>query len=215
MLTLPFSVPSAVRRVALGAVISVVVGGVAGCAVYSTEPVHSTVYVPVAPPAPLQEVVTVAPAVGMVWMPGYWSWTGVRYQWYRGRWAHPPVGRGYWHPGYWHHTPRGHAYVQGRWHARPYVAPAARPMAVVPPQPRPVVQYAPSTNQRPNTHAAPQAAPGSRADTGLRGRRVGQRAHQAGAASVVAPSQRAQKERKEQRGRGRSAEAHRRGWERY
>ena len=214
MLTLPFSVPIAVRRVALGAVISVVVGGLAGCVVYPTEPVHSTVYVPVAPPAPLQEVVTVAPVVGMVWVPGYWTWTGVRYQWYTGRWAYPPAGRGYWHPGYWQQTPRGHFYVQGRWHARPYVAPAARPMAVVPPQSRPV-QYAPSINPRPNPQAVPQAAPDARTDAGPRGRRVGQRAHQADAANVVAPNPRAQQARKEQRGRGRGAEAHRRGWERH
>lgn len=46
--------------------------------------VQSTV---AAMPAPVQEVVTVAPSPAHVWVRGYWFWGGVNWRWHHGRWA--------------------------------------------------------------------------------------------------------------------------------
>ena len=71
-----------------------------GCAVYTpAQSVYADGGQPVVytQPAAVQEVVTVRPAVGMVWMPGIWIWGGTRYHWRPGHWAHPSrayAGRG-------------------------------------------------------------------------------------------------------------------------
>lgn len=69
----------------------------------------STVYVPAAPP-PVQEVVTVRPAVGMIWTPGIWVWAGSRHVWRPGRWAYPRHVRYYSAPRPYYRVPRVHHY---------------------------------------------------------------------------------------------------------
>lgn len=73
-----------------------------------------------APPPAQYEVAPVAPALGYVWIGGYWNWQLGRHVWVGGRWALPPAGH-YWvphrwergsrgwsaHPGYWQHGQRG------------------------------------------------------------------------------------------------------------
>ena len=39
------------------------------------------VYVGIAPPVPIVEVVPAAPGPGYYWIPGYWIWDGGRYVW--------------------------------------------------------------------------------------------------------------------------------------
>lgn len=103
-----------VRRCLL-AVTGATVLGLGGCAVYTpAQTVYDANGQPVvySQPAPVQEVVTVRPAVNMVWVPGVWFWGGTRYHWRAGHWAHP--SRAYAHPGWrgrsWAGTPRvGHA----------------------------------------------------------------------------------------------------------
>jgi hypothetical protein len=72
-----------------------------------------------APPPPIVvEPRPVAPAVGYVWVDGYWHWTGRQYTWHRGYWAVPPRGYQYWvAPRYERH---GHEYryVPGHWDRR-------------------------------------------------------------------------------------------------
>jgi hypothetical protein len=43
-----------------------------------------------APPAPLPEIRSAAPAPGMVWVPGAWHWGGADWVWVPGRWESPP-----------------------------------------------------------------------------------------------------------------------------
>jgi hypothetical protein len=43
-----------------------------------------------APPAPLPELRSAAPAPGMIWVPGAWHHDGVQYVWIPGRWESPP-----------------------------------------------------------------------------------------------------------------------------
>jgi len=68
-----------------------------------------------APPPPAQaEYYGAPPAVGYVWIGGYWNWVGGRYVWVGGHWAPP-------HPGYrwearrWVRTPGGWRMAGGRW----------------------------------------------------------------------------------------------------
>jgi hypothetical protein len=67
------------------------------------------------PPVPV-EVVTVAPAPGLVWVGGYWGWYGGRYVWVSGGWHRPPRAGAVWVGGSWARRPGGgHVWVSGRW----------------------------------------------------------------------------------------------------
>jgi|SRR5689334_17041152 hypothetical protein len=69
---------------------------------------------PMAPPAPVYEAAPPPPAVGYVWVPGYWGWNYDRYVWVRGRYV---VGRpGYaWVPDRWDHRGERWHHEQGHW----------------------------------------------------------------------------------------------------
>jgi hypothetical protein len=67
-----------------GLAVGVVGAGVVGCATGPGAAVRS------APPAPLPEIRSLAPATGMVWVPGYWHDDGADYQWVPGHWEAPP-----------------------------------------------------------------------------------------------------------------------------
>ena len=56
--------------------------------------------VPVAPPPLPQEIIGVAPAVGYIWIGGYWNWVGGRHVWVPGRWEAPRPGY-HWVPHRW------------------------------------------------------------------------------------------------------------------
>ena len=111
-----FSLPSiswvttALASIGLASVLS-------GCvvAVRAPLPLVSVVYVDRAPPAAYNEVVTVAPGPGYVWVGGYYGWSGRDYLWNRGYWSLPARGYTTWNPGYWHRHDRGHYWVPGQW----------------------------------------------------------------------------------------------------
>ena len=65
-----------------GAAAMLSLAALTGCVVYpngAVAPIGSAVYVNEAPPAPIYETVPAAPAVGMIWIPGFWNWLGGRY----------------------------------------------------------------------------------------------------------------------------------------
>jgi len=62
------------------------------------QPVAEVV-VPEAPPAPQVEVVTVAPSLAHVWIPGYWAWQEGRWLWIGGHWERRPHPHAVWIPG--------------------------------------------------------------------------------------------------------------------
>lgn len=107
-----------------------------GCVVAPADPYYDHP-VRVAPPPLRHEYPGYAPAPDYVWLSGYWSWGGIRYDWVPGRWEAPRHGH-IWVPHRWdrdgdHWRPSG-----GRWEPdhRPRVAPA--PQIIVPqPMPRP------------------------------------------------------------------------------
>lgn len=87
----------------------------AGCAVVPGPvdygPVYGPAYpttiyaAPPAPPAPRIEYPGLPPAVGYVWIDGYWNWGGSRYLWVPGRWS-APHPRQAWGPEFWPREPR-------------------------------------------------------------------------------------------------------------
>lgn len=83
----------------------------------STEPSAATAtgVAPPPQPAPLVEVVPVAPAPDYIWAPGYWSWNGGVWIWVGGHW-HAPVRPGHvWVHGYWGGHGHHRVWVGGHW----------------------------------------------------------------------------------------------------
>ena len=67
------------------------------------------------PPAPRAEYYGVAPAAGMVWVPGYYNYVGTSYVWVGGRWAHPPHPHAVWVAGRYIQRNGHYEYRGGRW----------------------------------------------------------------------------------------------------
>lgn len=76
------------------------------------QPVQTTVYAPVAPPAPYYEVQPVVPYPGAIWINGYWGYSGGRHHWVPGRYERTRPGY-HWQPHRWDRAPRGGWHLQG------------------------------------------------------------------------------------------------------
>lgn len=68
----------------------------------------------VAPPAPREEVIGVAPAPGYVWIAGYWSWVGGRHEWVNGHWVEGRPGY-HWVAHSWVRQGDGWRMHEGHW----------------------------------------------------------------------------------------------------
>ena len=68
-----------------------------------------------APPAPVVETLTVAPAPGFVWIGGVWVWHGRHWAWERGHWVRPPRPGVVWVPHRYVYRNGVHVYVRGGW----------------------------------------------------------------------------------------------------
>jgi hypothetical protein len=55
------------------------------------------------------------PAVGYLWMPGYWAWGDDDYYWVPGTWVEPPSVGVLWTPGYWGWREGVYAFNEGYW----------------------------------------------------------------------------------------------------
>lgn len=120
MATYPQS-PMPVRRVMLAALLA----GLSGCVIapYAHGPYRSDAGPPegpvveVAPPPPQYEVIPAMPALGWLWINGYWSWQLGRHVWIGGRWVAPRPGY-HWVPHRWERHPRGWRLHDGHWGRR-------------------------------------------------------------------------------------------------
>jgi WXXGXW repeat (2 copies) len=117
------NIPPSIRSYALLAGLTLAgVGFSSGCvvavrpapvaAVY-TEPAE--VVVNEAPPAPLAEVVTVAPGPGYLWIGGYYHWYGGRWVWYRGHYERPPRAGMHWIAARYEFRGGARVYIAGHW----------------------------------------------------------------------------------------------------
>jgi hypothetical protein len=75
------------------------------------------VYVDVAPPAPVAEVIPVAPGPDFFWIGGRWQWNG-RWVWVNGHFdRHPHYHPGaYWENGHWDNYHGRYVWREGHWH---------------------------------------------------------------------------------------------------
>ena len=71
----------------------------------------------IAPPPPLQEVITVAPAPGYIWVNGFWYWQGGRHVWRGGYWSAPRIGLT-WVPHRWERVGVSWHFRAGHWGRR-------------------------------------------------------------------------------------------------
>lgn len=102
------------KGLVLGGLLWVTLSLLLGCA--SSQPRHPepVVYAAAPPPPPLPEVESGPPNTEMVWVPGYWHWTGVRYVWVPGHWEAPRPDH-VWEPPTYSFTGDRWVYRPGRW----------------------------------------------------------------------------------------------------
>jgi len=86
----------------------------AGCVVVPAQPYPAGEVVTVAPPPPQVEYIGPPPAVGYVWLGGYWGWHGGRHVWVGGHWEAPRAGY-YWVPHAWVREGNGWRMHEGHW----------------------------------------------------------------------------------------------------
>ena len=71
--------------------------------------------VPVAPVLVAPAVIPPPPAYGIIWRPGYYSWSGYGYGWVPGAWVQPPRVGVLWTPGYWGFVGAFYVFHRGYW----------------------------------------------------------------------------------------------------
>ncbi len=73
----------------------------AGCVVEPSTTAASGVAVSGPPPQPMQEARPAPPPnARVVWIPGYWHWSGMQYAWIPGHWESAPPGSSWRAPSY-------------------------------------------------------------------------------------------------------------------
>lgn len=75
----------------------------------------SSVVVMQAPPQAQQEVPSPRPSRDHVWVPGYWTWRGDRYEWMAGHWEIPPRAGAVWVPPRWQPEGTSWRFYEGYW----------------------------------------------------------------------------------------------------
>jgi hypothetical protein len=126
----------------------------AACAVYPEyDPYPEPVLVQAPPPPPRIEYVGPPPAVGYVWIEGYWNWVGARYVWVPGRWVAPRPGY-VWIPHRWERHGEQWRLHGGRWERW------EPPRVVVPPPHQEHRPPPPSASPLPWPHVEPRPVPG-------------------------------------------------------
>jgi hypothetical protein len=73
------------------------------------------VSVRVGPPAIPYYAQPPVPAPGLLWVPGYWAWSGVAYYWVPGTWVPAPRPGYLWTPGYWAFNAGYYGWHPGYW----------------------------------------------------------------------------------------------------
>lgn len=110
------------RAAAGAAALASVLALTSGCVVAVRPAPVATVYaepaevvVTEAPPAPVVEVIGVAPGPGFIWIGGYYHWTGGRWAWYRGHYERPPHPGAVWVRARYELRGARRVYIRGYW----------------------------------------------------------------------------------------------------
>jgi WXXGXW repeat (2 copies) len=107
-----------IRPLLAGTALTLAALSLTGCVVAPVGPYGGPYYgeqtVGVAPPPPQAEVYGPPPAVGYVWIGGFWNWVGGRHVWINGHWSAPRPGYR-WAPHRWERGPGGWHQRGGRW----------------------------------------------------------------------------------------------------
>jgi hypothetical protein len=72
----------------------------------------------VAPPVAVHEAVVAAPSPGVVWVPGYYLYSGSKYVWTPGHWQAPPAPQQVWVAPRYVHSGDHYVYYPGRWRTK-------------------------------------------------------------------------------------------------
>jgi WXXGXW repeat (2 copies) len=91
--------------------------GVAGCVVETVSAPAPGVAVVGPPPPPMVESRTPPPVGRVVWVAGYWHWTGMQYTWIPGHWEVPRAGV-VWRPPRYVQRDGTYFYEPGGWSQR-------------------------------------------------------------------------------------------------
>lgn|ERR1035438_3613284 len=105
------STQTLVMKLMLGVVLA---SAMTACVIVPDQRHYASGVVLVAPPAPREEIIGVAPVAGYVWLGGYWDWVGNRHEWVAGRWAAPRPGH-VWVPHQWVRQGDGWRLNPGHW----------------------------------------------------------------------------------------------------
>ncbi len=68
----------------------------------------------VGPPPLRVESPTLQPSPNHVWIPGYWKWAGINYDWVEGRWVKAKKNK-VWVPGTWEENGSYWVWKPGKW----------------------------------------------------------------------------------------------------
>jgi hypothetical protein len=74
-----------------------------------------SISVNIAPPPLPVYTQPLLPAVGYIWVPGYWAWADGSYYWVPGTWVQPPQPGLLWTPGYWGWDNGAYLWHEGYW----------------------------------------------------------------------------------------------------
>jgi WXXGXW repeat (2 copies) len=74
-----------------------------------------TTTAPSAPPPPPTEVAPPAPTAAVIWVPGFWQWSGSAWVWIAGSYQLRPSPHARWRPAEWHLRGALHVLVPGGW----------------------------------------------------------------------------------------------------
>lgn len=125
-----------------------------GCVVAPAPVFREPVYIE--PPPPRVEYPGYPPIVGYIWIGGFWTWIGQRYEWVPGRWEAPRPGYR-WVAPRWEREGNHWRQHEGRWDRddrAPRGNPPPPPPRYEPPRSEPMPQYRQERNYQP-----PQQAP--------------------------------------------------------
>lgn len=77
--------------------------------------VKVSIYAPVPPPPPREEVHVIASAPGQIWIAGFWGYEGGHHVWHPGHYEKPPAANFHYVAPRWDRKGTQYAFREGHW----------------------------------------------------------------------------------------------------